>query len=261
MMPLHVNKPSPSDRSGFTPASRARSTTVKTSVAVLVCLTAWLVSTPALAHEPHERILDTATRFMSDQARAAHGEAFEVTVSPGRLDPRLRLRACEQGLEAFTSPGARLAGNSTVGIRCLGPVTWSLYVPVHVAVHGEVVVLAHPLPRGMPLEAHHLRLERHDVGALPGGYLNDLELARDMVLRRALPAGTVLTPQMVEPPRLVRRGQRVTLLAEGSAVNVRVEGEALADGSRGERVQVRNLSSRRVVEGVVLSHGVVGVRM
>jgi len=82
-----------------------------------------------------------------------------------------------------------------------------------------------------------------------------------MVLRRALQTGTVLTPQMVEPPRLVQRGQRVLLLAETGSVAVRVEAEAMGNGALGDRVRVRNLSSQNIVEGRVLSHGVVGVSM
>lgn len=211
--------------------------------------------------EPHENILQVAADFIATQARQSHDARFEISVTPGRLDSRLHLRPCEAGLEAFAAPGTRIAGNSTVGVRCLGPVTWTLYVPVHVEVRGEVVVLAHAQPRGTVLAASQLRLESHDVGGLSAGYLIDLDEARDMVLRRALQAGAVLTPQMVEPPRLVRRGQRVQLLAENESVAVRVEGEALADGARGDHIRVRNLSSQRVVEGVVLSHGVVGVNM
>ncbi len=211
--------------------------------------------------EPHENIRTVAADFIATQARQTHDARFEIHVTPGQLDSRLRLRACEAGLEAFAAPGSRMAGNTTVGVRCLGPVTWTLYVPVHVEVRGEVVVLAHAQPRGTVLAASQLRLEPHDVGALSAGYLVDLEEARDMVLRRALQGGTVLTPQMVEPPRLVQRGQRVQLLAENESVAVRVEGEALADGARGDQVRVRNLSSQRIVEGVVLSHGVVGVTM
>jgi flagellar basal body P-ring formation protein FlgA len=220
-----------------------------------------LLNAAAHAQESHDHILQAATRFMTAEARNAHGEQFDVAVTPGRLDPRLRLRRCEAPLEAFLGPGSRMAGNSTVGVRCPGPVTWTLYVPVRISVHGQVLVLAEPLPRGSLLQASNLRREHHDVGNLSGGYLSDLAAAQHMVLRRALPAGTVLTPQMVEPQRLVQRGQRVTLMAEGATVTVRVEGEALSDGSRGQRVQVRNLSSQRVVEGTVLSHGVVGVNM
>jgi flagellar basal body P-ring formation protein FlgA len=213
------------------------------------------------AHEPHDIILQAAASFMTIEAQNAHGDGFEVSVSPGRLDPRLRLRRCEDGLHAFLGPGSRMAGNTTVGLRCAGPVAWTLYVPVRISVHGQVLVLTRPLPRGTLIDESQVRLERHDVGSLSGGYLSDIEAARHMVLRRALPAGTVLTPQMVEPPRLVQRGQRVTLMAENPTVTVRVAGEALGDGALGDRVQVRNLTSRRVVEGTVLSHGVVGVNM
>jgi flagellar basal body P-ring formation protein FlgA len=215
----------------------------------------------AAAHEPQQNILQTATQFMEAAAFDVHGPGFDIAVNAGPLDDRLRLRACDEGLEAFMAPGTRTSGNTTVGVRCQGPVSWTLYVPVHIEVHGEVVVLAQPLPRGTVLQRSHLRLEQQDVGRLSAGYLASPEEASDMVLRRALQAGTVLTPQMVEPPRLVQRGQRVLLLAETGSVAVRVEAEAMGDGALGERVRVRNLSSQKIVEGQVLSHGVVGVSM
>jgi flagellar basal body P-ring formation protein FlgA len=220
-----------------------------------------LAAGSAAAHEPQQNIIAEATRFMEAAAADAHGADFEISVTAGPLDDRLRLRACDEGLEAFTAAGTRTAGNTTVGVRCLGPVAWTLYVPVQIEVHGEVVVIAQSLPRGTVLQRSHLRLERQDVGRLSAGYLADPEEARDMVLRRALQSGTVLTPQMVEPVRLVQRGQRVLLLAEAGAVAVRVEAEAMGDGALGERVRVRNLSSQKIVEGQVLSHGVVGVSM
>ncbi|MBS0002209.1 MAG: flagellar basal body P-ring formation protein FlgA [Thioalkalivibrio sp.] len=220
-----------------------------------------LAGSGAAAQEPQRNILAAATAFMEAAAAEDHGAGFEVSVTAGPLDDRLRLRACAEGLEAFTAPGTRTAGNTTVGVRCHGPVSWTLYVPVQIEVHGEVVVLGQPLPRGSVLQPSHLRLERQDVGRLSNGYLGSLEEARDMVLRRALQAGTVLTPQVVEPPRLVERGQRVLLLAETGSVAVRVQAEAMGDGALGERVRVRNLSSQEIVEGRVLSHGVVGVSM
>jgi flagellar basal body P-ring formation protein FlgA len=220
-----------------------------------------LAAGSAVAHEPQQNILAEAVRFMGASAAETHGAGFEISVTAGPLDDRLRLRACDGGLEAFAAPGTRAAGSTTVGVRCLGPVTWTLYVPVQVEVQGDVVVLAQPLPRGTVLQRAHLRLERQDVGRLSAGYLASAEEATDMVLRRALQTGTVLTPQMVEPPRLVQRGQRVLLLAETGSVAVRVEAEAMGNGALGERVRVRNLSSQKVVEGLVLSHGVVGVSM
>lgn len=227
----------------------------------LVACILLLASSVTAAHEPQQNILAAATRFMEATAADAHGAGFAISVTAGPLDDRLRLRACDEAPEAFTAPNTRTAGSTTVGVRCHGPVPWTLYVPVQVDVHGDVVVLSQPLPRGTVLQPSHLRLERQDVGRLSGGYLANPEQARDMVLRRALQAGTVLTPQMVEPPRLVQRGQRVLLLAETGSVAVRVEAEALGDGALGDRVRVRNLSSQKIVEGQVLSRGVVGVSM
>lgn len=66
---------------------------------------------------------------------------------------------------------------------------------------------------------------------------------------------------MLEAPRLVRKGDLVTLLAEIAGVNVRMTGKALADGAAGTSIQVSNLSSQRVIEGTVIAEGVVKVRM
>jgi flagella basal body P-ring formation protein FlgA len=227
----------------------------------VVCLLIALPLVASAAYEPHDNILQMATQFMEARARQVHDPQFDIAVTPGRLDSRLRLRTCDEGLEAFLAPGSRLAGNSTVGVRCHGPVNWSLYVPVQIAVQGDVLVLTQALPRGTLLESSYFRQERYDISQLPRGYFTDVQAAEHMVLRRPLQAGTVLAPSMVEPPRLVQRGQRVVLVAETDTVSVRMEGEALSHGVRGDRVRVRNLSSRRIVEGVVLSHGVVGVSM
>ncbi|MCG5493058.1 flagellar basal body P-ring formation chaperone FlgA [Ectothiorhodospira variabilis] len=232
---------------------------------VLSCLALCALALPPTALssevEPHGNILKAAREFLTEQARQHHGDALEVRVVPGRLDPRLRLRACGAPLEAQLPPGGRMVGNTTVGVRCPGPAPWSLYVPMQINLRGEVVVLDRSLPRGTVLSSNDIRLEHRELNSLHSGYLVDPEGAQNMVLRRALSGGTVLTPHMVEPQRLVHRGERVTLISENSVVSVRMAGEAMADGSYGDRVRVRNLSSKRIVEGRVLSAGVVGVNM
>lgn len=216
----------------------------------------------ALAQEdvhPLEGILAAAVAYMETEARAAHPPQFSLEVLPGRLDTRLRLRACETELEGFLAPNTRFSGNSFVGIRCTSPVNWSLYVPVEVQVRGEVVVLVEARPRGSLVTARHVRLETRDLEGLASGYFTDANDVLDMVLRRPVLAGHVITPHMVEAPRLIQRGQEVTLIAEGAALSVRARGTALGDAAEGERVQVRNTSSQEVVEGVARGRGLVVV--
>ena len=76
--------------------------------------------------------------------------------------------------------------------------------------------------------------------------------------QRAL-AGVTLSADMFSADLIVHRGQEVTLLSQGGAIEVRASGKAMADAAAGARVQVQNMSSMRIVEGVVESADVVRV--
>jgi flagellar basal body P-ring formation protein FlgA len=178
-----------------------------------------------------------------------------VTASVSAIDPRLALAACPAPLDAFSPPGFRPAARISVGVRCPTDPGWSLFVPVRLEIRTDVVVLTAPAGRGDILTRTHLSLEQRDVAQLLDGYLTRLEDAEQMVLRRPLAIGTVLTTQTVAPPTLVKRGQRVQLISAAGTFSVRAEGEALGDAARGERVRARNLRSRQVVEGVVDEQG------
>ncbi len=182
-------------------------------------------------------------------------------VEVGRLDRRLRLAPCASDLEAFLPPGSRRLGNIVVGVRCAEPKPWSLYVPARVRLLRRVLVLARPVARGTTLTAGDVRLETRDVDSLTAGYLVDPAEVVGMRTARNLKLGQPLNRLVLSIPKLVRRGQRVLLLAQGSGLKVRMQGEALKDGAHGDRVRVRNLRSKREVEGVVTAAGIVEVPM
>ncbi len=209
---------------------------------------------PTAGIEPLDAIAATAQAY----ADATFG-GEDITVTTGRLDPRLRLAACDDGLEAFLPPGTVAGRSGTLGVRCHGPRPWQLYVPVSVHETREVAVLARALAKDAVIEEADLMLERRDVNRLAGGYFAADALPLGQVLRRPLPAGAVVGPRQVAPRKLIRRGGQVILAARVEGLAVRMTGIALADAAAGDRVQVRNLSSRRVVEGVVGADGSVEV--
>lgn len=208
--------------------------------------------------ESHDRIRSVAEAHAESLATALAPAGASVTVSASRLDTRLRLPACAVEPESFTNPG-QTGMPSSVGVRCPDGAAWSLYVPVRVEVVADVVVLAAPAARGERLTADRVRLEPRDIARISGGYLTELAAVDDMVLRRQAQIGSVLNASLVEPERIVRRGERVRLNAGGGLLAVTVEGEALDDAARGERVKVRNVSSGIVVEGRVEAAGLVSV--
>lgn len=189
------------------------------------------------------------------------GQTYPPHVDIGALDVRLQLAACDVPLEAFLPPGGRLLGNTSVGVRCPGARPWSLYVPATVRTFGEALVAARPLPRGAQLGADDVRLAAVDITGLPADYLADAQQAVGKILKQPLSGGAALTAALLEAPRLVRRNEQITLLAEGQGLMVRMGGLALADGVSGEIIRVRNLLSKRIVEGMVVAPGVVKVAM
>ena len=207
----------------------------------------------ASGFQSHESILALARRFMEDYSRSLNGEATEIQV--GRLDPRLRLHNCDRELEAFLPNGGRTTGNTTVGVRCPGSKPWSLYVPVTVNVFKNVVVTSGALPRNTILNRSHLKMAKRNLAKLPQGYFVNPDRLVGMKLKRNLSAGLPLTPTMVKAQMVIKRGQRVMLVSRSKGVSVRMQGQALANGAMGELVRVKNLSSKRIVEGRVTNDG------
>ena len=206
----------------------------------------------APAAQPLDAIAAAAkTRLEAEAARHWGSDASaETEVRIGRLDTRLRLPVCAAALQTELPPGTRPLGAVAVGVRCPRP-AWSVFVPGRITVHKPVVVTTVSLARGAVLAASDLALELRDLGTLPAGYLADPETLVGQTLRRPLQARTVVLPGMAAAPTLVARGERVALQAGGGRIAVQVEGEALADGALGETVRVRNLATRRVVQGTV----------
>ena len=126
---------------------------------------------------------------------------------------------------------------------------------------GPVLIARQPLIRGSAVQHSDLKLVEHNLANLPYGYYTDSQPIAGMLAKRTIAAATVITPQMLQAPKLVKRGQRVTLIAESGALSIRSAGKALADGKSGDTVRVRAEGSQRVVDGVVVSQGVIKVAL
>lgn len=219
--------------------------------------------TPALSmeYQSHSSIKQTAKHYLLEQLETNLGNSMEIDVQIGRLDSRLRLSQCQLPLEPFLPPGANLNSNTSVGVRCQDHKPWSLYVSAKIIKFAEVYVAKHFLPRGKQLQAEDFSLERRDISNQSVGYITDLNAIMGKIVRRPLRHNSVIPPGALHEPTLVKRGQQVTIVARHTGVNVRMKGKALKNGTEGEVIRVQNLSSKRIIEGKVLSAGVVSVQL
>ena len=165
------------------------------------------------------------------------------------VDANLRLPACPMSLQV------RATGNRTVEVGCPQPGGWKLFVPVTIRNEQNVLMLARGVAAGETLSPADITTVRRDTARIAGAVLSDPQLAVGRVARRALGAGTLLGANDLVAPRIIRRGDSVALVSRRGGVEVRVAGKALGDAGQDERVSVENLSSRRVVQGIVAASG------
>ncbi len=200
--------------------------------------------------QSHESILAAAAEAVRLQTSNG-ADRVETVAQP--LDPRVRLKRCEQPLVADVPYSRKQSARVTAQVRCVGASPWKIHVPVRLALFRTVVVAERSLARDSLLTAGDISLAQRDVGVLDYGYLTASDQAIGNRLRRGVDAGEALTPGNLEIPALVKRGQRVTLTAQSGGVSVRMAGIAQADGTRGEVIKVENLNSGRLIQAIVRS--------
>ena len=184
------------------------------------------------------------------KSQLPHGSNV-ASVTAGTLDNRLRLARCIGGMHVQIPPGVPMQAHTMVGVGCQGPVRWTVYVAVTVESQISVLVLKRPVARDARLTGSDVSVESRKVTGLTTAFLTDLGDLQGRSAQRPLPMGTTLTMDMFKTDLAIQHGQEVTLVAAAGGIEVRAMGRALADAATGARVKVQNLSSLKVVEGVV----------
>lgn len=208
------------------------------------------------SYQAHADILAAASEFVRQDETSF---SVQPQVSPGKLDSRLRLPRCDQSLQAYAPPNGLKGGRSVVGVRCDGEKPWKLFVPVTIKLPAKVVTAARPLKRGAILQARDLLSATKDLATLHRSYYLEGSSLLGQRLKRNLDRGDVVTPKSVAKDKLIKRGGDVTILASNPQFQVRMRGKAMANGARGDRIKVKNLSSGRLVSATVIDHGLVRV--
>jgi len=208
----------------------------------------------APSHQDLAMVQHAVKQYLQIQTAGLPGQ---TTFTAGPIDAHLALGSCAAP-EVFLPPGARLWGNSTVGVRCAGERPWTIFVPVQVHVVGEYLVTARPLSPGTPIAAADLAPRTADLTTLPAGIVTDAAQAVGKTPMAGLAAGQAVRADMLRAPIVVQTGQSVMLQTKGPGFTVRAEGKALTQAAEGQVVQVRS-GSGTTVSGIAHNGGVVEV--
>jgi flagella basal body P-ring formation protein FlgA len=183
----------------------------------------------------------------------------QVIVHAQNLDSRLRLAECDRPLTAAIAGDGQARAHTTVAVRCEGEVHWTIYMSVTIDSEFSVLVATHALARDAELTPTDFELTPRHLPGLTTDYVTRPAMIAGQRLRKAIASGEALSLEALTPSNAIHRGQQVTLIAGTGGFEVRMSAVALSDGRIADRIRVQNLSSQRVVEGIVRSDSVVEV--
>ena len=115
-----------------------------------------------------------------------------------------------------------------------------------------VFVLKHQKQKGDRIEESDLILTQKRK-LLSKEAFGDLTLVLGKRLKKSLQKGSILKARHLQPDWLVHKNQRITIENNIGEISVTMEGVALSNGAKGDRILVKNISSNKTVEGFVKS--------
>jgi flagella basal body P-ring formation protein FlgA len=195
-----------------------------------------------------------AEQFMKVQTTGLSG-TVNIAVEP--VDNRLNLAACTSP-QAFMPNGGRLWGRTTIGIKCIAPSPWTVYVRATVQVIAEYIVTSAPLAQGQVIGPNDITKVKGDLSNLPNGIITDPAQAVGRTANISLALGAPIRQDALRSNRVVQQGQAVRVVSTGPGFQITTEARALTNGSEGQMVQAKT-SAGQVVSGIAKAGGILEI--
>lgn len=198
------------------------------------------------------------TGYVRDVASNFSGE-IEVSVRrrgdlhiPGVGAVQLRVRPDRMPGNARSLPVVleMLRGPAVIGTH---------HIMADVQYFDDVVVAARSIDRGEALSEDGVVVERRDVTMMLGKYFSSLGQIDGMRARMRIGLGRPLNGHFVETIPLVERGDMVRIQARIGGIVAITTGIARDSGAQGDRIVVRNATSREMLQAEVIGPGTVQV--
>jgi flagella basal body P-ring formation protein FlgA len=228
-----------------------------------------LLAGPAFAGQPvalrEAPLAHGASVTLGDLFDGAGREAAGIVIAPAPaagmttvLDAgRVQLVASASGLDWANAQGQRriIVAAGRAGAAAPAPSASS-----STARRSQALVWSRNISAGEIVQPSDLEWSTAAIAASdsPG----DPDLAIGRVARRPLRAGLAVEARDLASAKVIKRDETISVAFEAGGISLVLQARALADASVGERVQVQNLQSKKVIEAIAEAPGraVVGPR-
>lgn len=129
-----------------------------------------------------------------------------------------------------------------------------------VSVFEKVLCVNRSFPKGKQLSREDVYLKKLNIFNLSGDYIKQFDRLENKVLKKSVKKDEYLRSGLIEQQPLIQKGDIVTLVSKNKNLVLVTSGVSKEDGFENELIQVENLNSGKLVQGIVRGKSKVEVR-
>lgn len=195
-----------------------------------------------------DEVKQAVAKYLASQGGDDAPWAVELSLSPQQAE---QILSGKEPLKVSSEVGPK-AGRQTFLISGRGSQPAEpLSIDAEIWQTPSIVVATRDLARGERLTAADVKLQMADRRSTRTAAVGSLEQAVGKELTRGVPEGQPIPSDSVRSPRLVQRGEIVTVYAHNAGVRVRIAARAREDGGQDDLVLIESIENRKTYYGRV----------
>ena len=183
----------------------------------------------------------------------------DVRVKLNSLPVQLREKVRVRGINFVKVPDVNGDGICAVEIENPAGRSRTVQVPFRIFTKRQLFVLKQGGQKGDTIGKNDIYVRDTFMNGKGSNYPNSAEDVVGKVLKRDVPANTVITGRYLEDQVVVKRGDMVTIVAENNRMVVQAKGKTIDRGRMGDMVRVKNIASGKELMAKVTGSNTVKV--
>jgi flagella basal body P-ring formation protein FlgA len=208
--------------------------------------------------------LDLSTQlntFLNIQQTEIAEKGYRSDYEVGNIDPRFNEKECTTPLEFSLNRSPFTQSNLTVLAACTDKTPWKIYITTKFYIYGDVVYASNTLPRSTVIQRQDIEVKQEAINNHHYASFSDINDVIGMIAKRSIRHGSVIQANLLQAPKLIKRGDDVVIMASTQGIMIKMRGTAMQDGELGQQISVKNNQSERIVKARVSESGLVSVTL
>lgn len=175
---------------------------------------------------------------------------YNVTIKP--IANHIKLQRCHNPVISMQYPATMLK-KQLLSISC-GKPYWHVYLQMQVSAIVPVVVAKKMILPHTLLNSDNLMTQQVNTSQLQHGYFSSLNHFPKSKTNTYIKQGAIITPRMLQKQFDVLARQNIKIISNADHVSVMMKGVALQSGMVGDRIKVKNIKTKKVLEGSIIDN-------